>query len=95
LNQVRSERGSYIPISDGGWHLSFMGGESRISEKIKSYGHQEYNNQFVHSQISNKLSSNQDVLGRSLTINTVNMDEYYPSNIVRFVKEKFKYLINE
>jgi beta-1,4-mannosyl-glycoprotein beta-1,4-N-acetylglucosaminyltransferase len=95
LTQVRIERSTYVPIYDGGWHLTFMGGEHRISEKIKSYGHQEYNTDFIHSQISNKLSKNQDVLGRSLTIKNINIVDYYPENVIKMIKQKFNYLLSE
>jgi beta-1,4-mannosyl-glycoprotein beta-1,4-N-acetylglucosaminyltransferase len=34
---------SWGPFRDGGWHFSYMGGASRISEKLESICHQEYN----------------------------------------------------
>jgi hypothetical protein len=30
-----------IPISNGGWHLSYMGGRDSIKSKIKSFAHNE------------------------------------------------------
>jgi hypothetical protein len=44
-------------VDNAGWHLSFMGGSQRIKDKIKSYGHQEFNN----SNILNNVESNMKI----------------------------------
>lgn len=104
LNKIRNEfRGynligntnnlNFKIIENGGWHLTFMGGMSRISEKIKSYGHQEFNNDSVISQISDKMNNNLDILNRGIKIEDVNIDEYYPEEMVNLIKQKYPYLI--
>ena len=32
-----------IPIADGGWHFTFLGGLERVREKLRSYAHEEHN----------------------------------------------------
>jgi beta-1,4-mannosyl-glycoprotein beta-1,4-N-acetylglucosaminyltransferase len=92
LNSIRNERLSYN-IIEGGWHLSFMGGPDRISDKIKSYSHQEFNNPTVHSNIKQRLDSNTDILQRNIRIENRNAEELYPEKIINLVKNKYKYLI--
>lgn len=86
---------SYEIIENGGWHLSYMGGSERIREKIKSYGHQEYNHPVLLEQIESKVKSNQDILNRGIEIVRVDLNEedYYPKEILDLVKKKFAYLI--
>ena len=70
-----------------------MGGTSRIQEKIKSYGHQEYNHPYLLDQVEDKLKSNQDVLNRGVSIIDIDINECYPENMLNLVKEKYNYLI--
>jgi beta-1,4-mannosyl-glycoprotein beta-1,4-N-acetylglucosaminyltransferase len=105
LNNLRKHRGSYSPIENAGWHLSFMGGVERIKMKLDSYGHQEYNNDFFKSNVENKLKQNTDILNRNNYSSRPqieqcyfeNMIEFdlnnYPNNIIELVKEKYPYLI--
>jgi beta-1,4-mannosyl-glycoprotein beta-1,4-N-acetylglucosaminyltransferase len=100
----RHERGTYNKILNGGWHLSFMGGVERIKYKIESYGHQEFNNDFIKSNIENKLNNNTDIFNRhNLNKNDngvyydglkiIDIETYYPLELINLVKTKFKYLI--
>ena len=41
LDDIRMS--SWITIKQGGWHLSYFGNSSFISNKIKNFAHQEYN----------------------------------------------------
>lgn len=41
---VRAKRNNLPNISNGGWHLSYWMSAEEISEKIKSFSHQEFNN---------------------------------------------------
>ena len=104
LNKIRNEMKGYningntndlsfSIIENGGWHLTFMGGTSRIQEKIKSYGHQEYNHPYLLDQVEDKLKSNQDVLNRGVSIIDIDINECYPENMLNLVKEKYNYLI--
>jgi beta-1,4-mannosyl-glycoprotein beta-1,4-N-acetylglucosaminyltransferase len=88
-------------IKNGGWHFSFMGGEeemdthSRVRKKIESYGHQEFNNDFYLSKISEKLSAGKDVFGRKKSqFQILTNYSYLPPYILENL-EKYKYLIKE
>jgi len=95
MNNVRRHRFDYNIIDNAGWHLTFMGGGDRVKEKIKSYSHQEYNNQYIIDSVDFKLSNRFDVLNRGITIIDVNIDEYYPNKFTNMVRQKFNYLIGE
>ena len=92
---TREKRFMFEIVENAGWHLSFMGGSDRIIQKIQSYGHQEYNNSSVLSQVSQKMAMNSDILNRGIQILNINLSEYYPAKILDLVSEKFNYLINE
>ena len=99
----------FTKIWDAGWHLSFVGGTSRIKEKIEGYSHQEFNTPGVLSSIENKIKLNQDLFGRTNAtyrdeiqeyffdkMKEVDLDNYsYPQTLVDLVKNKFPYLIKE
>ncbi len=104
LNKVRNEMKGYniigntndltfSIIDNGGWHLTFMGGTNRVQEKIRSYGHQEYNHPYLLAQVDQKLKSNQDVLNRGVQIVDIDINDYYPTNMIELIKEKYSYLI--
>jgi beta-1,4-mannosyl-glycoprotein beta-1,4-N-acetylglucosaminyltransferase len=89
LNHLRTpSKTSYTYIDNAGWHFSFMGGEERVKLKIESYGHQEFNNDQVKSQVTKNLDSGRDILGRPQFYYRV--DE---SDLPRYLienKEKYK-----
>lgn len=92
LNSIRGERSSFNIIDNGGWHLSYMGGPDRIKTKIKSYGHQEFNNDYILNQISQKMDNNVDILNRGIFISNFDISQY-PENMMNIVNEQYKYLI--
>ncbi len=51
-------------IENGGWHLSFFGDKDLIENKIKDYGHQEFNNKEILSNIEEKIKLNKDLFNR-------------------------------
>jgi hypothetical protein len=105
LTNLRNLRVNMEKLYESGWHLSFMGGVERIKIKLDSYGHQEYNNDAVKSNIETKLKQNTDVLGRSNYSSRPQIEQCffenlaqfdindYPNNIIELVKEKYPYLI--
>ena len=106
LGNLRRNRVNYINIKDGGWHLSFMGGIERIKMKLDSYGHQEFNNDFIKANIENKIKQNSDLFNRSNYSSNpekekyffenmvkIDIDNYYPKSIIELVIEKYPYLI--
>ncbi len=65
LNHLRTVRKThYIYLKDGGWHFTNMGGADQIRKKLESYGHQEYNNSTIKSDLENKILQNKDFIGR-------------------------------
>lgn len=65
LNHLRTvSKTKYVYVKNGGWHFTNMGGADKIRKKLESYGHQEFNNDEIKSQIEEKIRSNQDFVGR-------------------------------
>jgi len=63
---LRDKRDVYPSFAKGGWHFSFLGGAEKISYKIRSFAHTEYNKaEFYDEQhIRNAISKGEDVLKR-------------------------------
>lgn len=105
LCDLRRNRGQYNKITNGGWHLSFMGGKERIKYKLQSYGHQEFNNDHIINNIDNKITTNSDLFSRNNYSNNPNetyffenlkniqIDNQYPEHIIKLIKNKYNYLI--
>ena len=92
---VRSVRDTKvgIPIKDGGWHFSFMGGIDLIKQKIEAFSHQEYNTDNVKNNLETRISENKDILcAHNLEFMTIPIDSNYPEYIVNN-QDKFKHLI--
>ena len=91
LNHIRNvQKTKYVYIESGGWHFTFMGGSNQIKLKLEAYGHQEYNNDIIKSNIKDCLNYNKDVLGRNeftFWIDESNLPTYIKNN-----KEKYKHL---
>ena len=71
-------------IFDGGWHFSFVKNSKNISNKIKSYAHQEYNKDKFHNinSIDDKISQNKDILERDFSYKKIELDKTYPDFIL-------------
>ena len=104
LCNLRRNRGGYIMVDNGGWHLSFVGGPDRIRYKLSSYGHQEFNNDNIKSNVENKINQNSDLFDRNSSSNgkeisyynklvNIDINGYYPPNIIELIKNKYPYLI--
>lgn len=63
IHEFRCKKTDNI-IENGGWHLSFFGDKDFIENKIKNYGHQEYNNDEILSNIEEKIKLNKDLFNR-------------------------------
>ncbi|MCC2631395.1 MAG: glycosyl transferase family 17 [Patescibacteria group bacterium] len=65
LNHLRTvSKTRYTYLKNGGWHFTNQGGADRIRKKLESYGHQEFNNEEIKSQIEEKMRDNKDFVGR-------------------------------
>jgi beta-1,4-mannosyl-glycoprotein beta-1,4-N-acetylglucosaminyltransferase len=61
--KIRGARGKII--KKGGWHFSYLGGVEAIKNKIRSFAHQEYNNEkYVNDEIANKIHLGLDIANR-------------------------------
>lgn len=73
-----------------GWHFSYMGGIERITKKIQSFAHQEYNNDdfLDSSRIEKMIATGNDIFGFGITFRSVPVGILMP-DIVR--KNQAKY----
>jgi len=78
-------------IENGGWHFSYLQDAEKISKKIKSFAHGEFNNaNFANSQnIKNKISQGKDIFDREIKYKKVEIDSTFPEYIINN-KEKLK-----
>jgi beta-1,4-mannosyl-glycoprotein beta-1,4-N-acetylglucosaminyltransferase len=80
-------------IENAGWHFSYLGGADQIKYKIESFSHQEYNNDYVKSNIKQFLESNNDVLGRNCNHQIVDIDDSYPDFIINNLEHLSKFIL--
>lgn len=90
LNKLRSQNNN--SIMDGGWHFSFMGGVDRIKTKLKSYSHQEFNNDVVLNNVEHIINAGTDLFSRGDRIIQVEIDDSYPEYLVNNL-DKYPQLI--
>ena len=71
-------------IPNGGWHLSYFGDSDFISNKIKNFGHQEYNSEeFTNVEsITEKVKRGVDIYNRPIDIQfiPIEFNNYLPPN---------------
>jgi beta-1,4-mannosyl-glycoprotein beta-1,4-N-acetylglucosaminyltransferase len=90
LNHIRNvQKTAYEYIDNGGWHFTFMGGANQIKLKLDAYGHQEYNNDAILSNVENNLANNKDVLGRNeftFWIDESQLPQYLKNNKAKYLQ---------
>lgn len=91
-NALRIFKDSGIPIENGGWHFSFIGGVEMIKKKIESYGHQELNTNDVKNMIAQNVKDNRCIVGDSYKIITVDIDSSYPEYLLKNIS-KYAHLV--
>jgi len=95
-----SMRESGLRIDNGGWHFTYVGchklssAHERVMLKIGCTSHQEFNNTYYKSHVQVNIKNNKDVFFRDSNFEVVDMDETFPSYILKN-KEKYKHLIKE
>lgn len=92
LNILRQNKLTNNVVDNGGWHLSFMGGENRIKDKLEAYAHQEYNNSHIKGSITRNIQSNNDLFFRG-SLTKINIDDEFPNTLLDLIKQKYEYLI--
>ena len=89
INHFRTEREvRSILIENGGWHFTFMGGVEAIKEKVESYGHQEYNTDYIKNNIQNCVDRNIDFANRGFNLwkDESGLPEYLLKNKEKYAK---------
>ena len=82
-------------IENGGWHFSFLKDSYQISSKLKSYAHQEYNNDKINKVelIEEKLKKGEDILGRNFYYKPVKIDSSFPRHILENINKLDKWIV--
>lgn len=87
-----------IRVADGGWHFGYMGGhgesdiKKRVTTKVLSAAHQEYNKKEVLADTEDKIKDGKDIFGRDAEFVVTKIDDSYPEYI-REHKDEYKHLI--
>jgi beta-1,4-mannosyl-glycoprotein beta-1,4-N-acetylglucosaminyltransferase len=92
LNILRQNKLTNNVVEDGGWHLSFMGGESRIKDKLEAYAHQEYNNNTIKENIARNIQSKNDLFFRG-SLSEIDINVEFPKSLLDLIGDKYQYLI--
>ena len=104
-----SSQGNLSPISDlrpldgdksinvhhAGWHLSYLGDEEWIKNKLKSFSHPEFDIPSVtdNLNIEQHIAKGEDCLNRGMnSFEPVNFDSYFPKYLLKNA-EKYKQFI--
>lgn len=58
----------WAPKMKSGWHFTNIGGAEFVKRKIRSYAHQEFNNEETLKQITENIAMNRDYLGRDFVL---------------------------
>lgn len=91
-DEVRNTQGQVI--ENGGWHFTFLGGIKAVQNKIRSFSHQEYNNDYYmnENRLQKLIQDGVDIFERGYKYKIVNIDKSFPES-VRKNKEKYSHLI--
>lgn len=87
-----------IRVDDGGWHFTYMGGDSsisvaeRVAQKIKYAAHQEFNTKKVHSKLKENIFNGRDIFGRRAKFRLTTIDDSFPAYLTENI-HKYQHLI--
>lgn len=87
-----------VRVAEGGWHFGYMGSSSekdvakRIGTKVVAAAHQEYNDDVLLKEATDRLILGQDMFGRDARFEWVKLDESYPEYLLAH-KEEYEHLI--
>ena len=73
-----------------GWHFTNQQGYDKIVEKLNSYSHQEFNNEFVLSKLAKRIEENIDFIGRDFKfwVDESDWPEYLKNN-----RQHYQYML--
>jgi beta-1,4-mannosyl-glycoprotein beta-1,4-N-acetylglucosaminyltransferase len=85
---LRNNRDVYPSVAKGGWHFSFLGGPEKISYKIQSFAHTEYNSDkyFNIKNIEASILKGEDILKRKGVSFKLMPLSYYPARLQRMMR---------
>jgi beta-1,4-mannosyl-glycoprotein beta-1,4-N-acetylglucosaminyltransferase len=86
LNGMRVDKSIGQLLENCGWHLTFLGGVEKIKEKIKAYGHQEFNNDNILNNIEGNVVNNSDIFYRGDKYIDISLD-FFPEHICSLIKK--------
>ena len=72
-------------IENGGWHFAYLQNSEKISEKIKSFSHGEFNtSDFSNAEnIEKKIKMGKDIFDRKINYKKINIDDTFPKYILK------------
>ncbi len=78
-------------VDHGGWHFSYLMDAQDIQNKLKSFAHDEFNNEFYTNieTIKKAIDTQKDLFGRDQKYEKVNLDHFFPKYILNN-KNKYK-----
>lgn len=97
VKEVRYRETPFLEVTNGGWHFSYMGGEQRISDKISSFAHSEYNRPEIKDleHIYKCMNTPCDLFSRpGMEFRFVDLDESFPKFVLEN-KDKFSSWVKE
>ena len=81
-------------IIKGGWHFSFLQTPNQILKKINSFSHGEFNDvEMDAKKIEEKIKKKEDIFGRKKTLKKVDLDESFPSYIIKNKKKFIEWIV--
>lgn len=92
LTDIRMSEGEHI--INAGWHFTYLGGFETVKYKIKSFAHQEYNNEYYMNdkRLMRLIMDGMDIFERGYKYKIVDIDNSFPKYVVKN-KKKFEHLI--
>lgn len=89
--------GRQCSIPHAGWHFSYFGNEDHVKNKIKSFAHQETNNEYILNQVDlDDIFKNKRGLDANNTnekFEIVEVDEYFPNTVVNNLEKYSQFII--
>ena len=78
-------------IKEGGWHFSFLMNSEKIKNKITSFAHSEFNNNYFTNskKIENSINEKKDLFDRGFEYKIIDFDKTYPKYLHQNIN-KFK-----
>lgn len=89
--------GRQCSIPHAGWHFSYFGNDDHVKNKIKSFAHQETNNEYILNQVNlEDIFKNKRGLDANNTtekFEIVEVDEYFPNTVVNNLEKYSDFII--